>query len=146
VAGYKIGSEAFFCEDAIDGDGASEDGRLRVGGELELVFGAFKADFGDGKIEALSASSKTARADGYFSASSFPMPGYCDAWPGNTNATLPIVNSSPEASYENARGREFLFDFFIDARARKTGGYANGVFYGLGVRPAMADDTNAAHP
>src|SRR5580692_9482589 len=47
---------------------------------------------------ALSASSKTARAAGYFSASSLPMPGYCEAWPGNTNVTLPIVNSSPEPS------------------------------------------------
>src|SRR5271170_5116773 len=97
------------------------------------------------KPRALSASSKTARADGYFSASSLPMPGYCEAWPGNTNATLPIVNSSPEASYENARGREFLFDFFVDARARQTSGHADGIFYGLGVRTAMANDANATH-
>src|ERR1700758_4789334 len=40
---------------------------------------------------ALSASSKTARATGYLSASSLPIPGYCEAWPGNTNAVLPIV-------------------------------------------------------
>src|SRR5580704_9752352 len=91
------------------------------------------------KPRALSASSKTARAEGYFSASSLPMPGYCEAWPGNTNATLPIVNSSPEASYENACCRELLFDFFIDARTGKARGYANGVLDGLGVRPAVAD-------
>src|SRR5262249_24858372 len=39
---------------------------------------------------ALSASSKTARATAYFSANSFPIPGYCEACPGKTNATLPI--------------------------------------------------------
>src|SRR5580700_1097468 len=97
------------------------------------------------KPRALSASSKTARAAGYFSASSLPMPGYCEACPGNTNATLPIVNSSPEASYENARGREFLFNFLVDASAGQTRGYADGVFHGFGVRTAMGDDANAAH-
>src|ERR1700692_27733 len=51
VASYKIRSEAFFREDAMDGNGASEDGGLRVGGELELVLGAFEADFGDGETE-----------------------------------------------------------------------------------------------
>src|SRR5437763_2185952 len=40
---------------------------------------------------ALSASLKTALAAGYLSASSLPMPGYCEACPGNTNATLHIA-------------------------------------------------------
>src|SRR5438034_2251004 len=40
------------------------------------------------KPSVLSASSKTALAAAYFSASSLPMPGYCEACPGNTNATL----------------------------------------------------------
>ena len=53
VAGHKIGSEAFFREDAIDGDRAGENGGLGIGGELQLVFGAFKADFGDGETEGL---------------------------------------------------------------------------------------------
>src|ERR1700676_5671062 len=51
VAGYKIGSEASFREDAIDGHGTGEEGGLRVGGELQIVFGAFTADFGDGETE-----------------------------------------------------------------------------------------------
>src|SRR2546427_5829102 len=42
---------------------------------------------------AWSASVKTARAAGNFSASSLPIPGYCDACPGNRNATLPIGRS-----------------------------------------------------
>src|SRR5579872_543854 len=62
------------------------------------------------------------------------------------NATLPIVNSSPEPSGDNARGRELLFDFFVDARAGKTRSYANGVFHGLGVRTAVANHANAADP
>src|SRR5216683_6664579 len=74
----------------------------------------------------LSASSKTAFAAGYFSASSLPMPGYCEACPGNTNATLPIFNSSLQPSGEDARGRELLFDFLVDARAGQPRGYANG--------------------
>ena len=51
VASDKIGSETSFREDAMDGDGTGEDGGLRVGGELQLVFGAFEADFGDGETE-----------------------------------------------------------------------------------------------
>src|SRR5580700_12308122 len=84
------------------------------------------------KPRASSASSKTARAAGYLSASSLPMPGYCEACPGNTNATLPIVNSSPEGSCQNARGREFLFNFLVDAGAGETRGDADGVFNGFG--------------
>ena len=67
MACYKIGSETFFSENARDGDGASQDSRLCVGGELELVFGAFKANFGDCKAEgALSASSKIGPGGGIF--------------------------------------------------------------------------------
>ena len=43
------------------------------------------------KPSALSASAKIARAAGDFSASSLPMPAYCEACPGNMNATLPII-------------------------------------------------------
>src|SRR5690349_17954352 len=67
------------------------------------------------------------------------MPEYCEAWPGNTNATLPIVNSSPEPSRVNARGRELLFDFFIDARAGETRCNPDGVFHSLGVGAPVAD-------
>src|SRR6266436_3493772 len=97
------------------------------------------------KPRALSASSRTARATGYFSASSLHIPGYCEAWPGNTNATLPIVNSSPEPSCDDSRGRELLLDFFVDARAGKARCHADSVFHRFGVRTAVADDANAAH-
>src|ERR1700677_4861021 len=43
------------------------------------------------KPTAASASSKTPLASGKLSARSRPMPGYCEAWPGNKNASLPIV-------------------------------------------------------
>src|SRR5437762_10975993 len=97
------------------------------------------------KPKALSASSKTALADGYFPASSLPMPWYCEACPGNTNATLPIAKSSLEPSGEDGRGRELLFDFLVHARAGQPRGYANGVFHRVGVRTAMPNHANAAH-
>src|SRR5580693_4051725 len=40
VACYKIGSEAAIRKDAIDGYRTGEDGRLRIGGKFQLVFGA----------------------------------------------------------------------------------------------------------
>src|SRR5205807_6149394 len=97
------------------------------------------------KPSALSASSKTALADGCLSASSLPMPGYCEACPGNTNATLPITKSSLEPSDENGCGRELLFNFLVHARAGQPRGHANGVLDGVGVGTAMPDHANAAH-
>src|SRR5580700_9403178 len=97
------------------------------------------------KPRALSASSKTARAAGYFSASSLPMPGYCEACPGNTNATLPIVNPSLAPSRHNRGGRQLLFDFLVHARAGQPRRHADGVFHGIGVRTPVSDHANAAH-
>src|SRR6267378_4382972 len=85
------------------------------------------------KPSVLSASAKTAFATGCFSASSLPMPGYCEACPGNTNATLPIAKSSLAPSGEDGRGRELLFNFLVHARARQPRGYADGVFDSVGV-------------
>src|SRR5207245_6102007 len=96
------------------------------------------------KPSAWSASSNTARAAGYFSASSLPIPGYCDACPGNTNATLPIAASFSRPSGGYQGGRELLFDFFVHARAGESRSHANRVFYGVGVRPAVPDHADAA--
>src|ERR1700730_1555731 len=96
------------------------------------------------KPNALSASSKTARAAGYFSASSLPMPEYCDACPGNTNATLPIAASFSRTSGGNQGGRELLFDLFVHARAGESRSHANRVFHGVGVRTAVANHADAS--
>src|SRR5271163_2646670 len=87
--------------------------------------------------KALSASSKTARAEGYFSASSLPIPGYCDACPGKINATLPIPYSSLRTSRFRGGQGELLFDFLVHSRPRKTRGNAYRVFHGIGVRLAV---------
>src|SRR6185369_7994843 len=42
------------------------------------------------KPSAASASSKTCREAGNVSAKSFPMPAYCEPWPGKINAIGPI--------------------------------------------------------
>src|SRR5216110_1275712 len=97
------------------------------------------------KPSAWSASSKTDFAAEYFSASSLPMPGYCEACPGNTNATLPIAASSLPPSRGNRAGGELLFDSLVDARAREPRGHADGIFHGVGVRTSMANHANAAH-
>src|SRR5882762_4572369 len=93
---------------------------------------------------ALSASSKTARAAGYFSANSLPMPGYCDACPGNTNAIFPISTSTLSLG-GHAGDRELLFNLFIDACLGQSGCHADRVLDGIGVRSAMRYDANAAH-
>src|SRR5882762_6877506 len=93
---------------------------------------------------ASSASSKTARAAGYFSASSLPMPGYCDACPGNTNAIFPISASTLPLG-GHASQRELLFDLFIDACFGQSRCYADRVLDGIGVRSSMRYDANAAH-
>src|SRR5215470_19992604 len=97
------------------------------------------------KPSALSASSKTDFATEYLSASSLPMPGYCDACPGNTNATLPIANSSVPPSGRNRGGGELLFDSFVDARAGESRGHTDGVFHGVGVRTPVANHAHAPH-
>src|SRR5690242_17314702 len=97
------------------------------------------------KPSALSASSKTDFATAHFSASSLPIPGYCEACPGNTNATLPIADSSMPPSGRNRGGGELLFDSLVDARAGETRGHADGVFHGVGVRTPMANHANTLH-
>src|ERR1700758_1545894 len=73
------------------------------------------------------------------------MPGYCEACPGNTNATLPITDSSVPPSGRNRGGGELLFDSFVNARAGEPRGHADGVFHGVGVRTPMANHANAPH-
>ncbi len=51
VAGGEGGGDAFFCEDAGCGDRDGEDGGWVLLGELELVFGAFEDEFGEGEAE-----------------------------------------------------------------------------------------------
>src|ERR1700726_321761 len=104
---------------------------------------------------ALSASSKTALADGYISASSLPMPGYCEACPGNTNATLPIclpvlclshfwrANAGTVWVYRG--GRKLLFDFVVHLRTRGSRGDANSILNSVGVGSPVADDAHSAH-
>src|SRR5437870_13354557 len=64
------------------------------------------------KPSVLSASSKTALAAAYFSASSLPMPGYCEACPGNTNATLPMAVSSGATVTREPQRRRAPVRFF----------------------------------
>src|SRR6266851_4137218 len=93
---------------------------------------------------ASSASSKTARAAAYFSASSLPMPGYCDACPGNTNAIFPISASTLPLG-GHASQRELLFDLFIDACFGQSGCHADGILHGVRVRTPVGYDAHAPH-
>src|SRR5215467_970045 len=97
------------------------------------------------KPSASSASSKAAFATAYFSASSLPIPEYWEACPGNTNATLPMTNSSLTRSRKNRGGGELLFDFLVDAGARKSRGHADGIFDGVCIGAPVANDANTAH-
>src|SRR5215472_301850 len=97
------------------------------------------------KPSAWSASSKTDFATAYFSASSLPMPGYCEACPGNTNATLPIADSSAPPSGRNRGGGELLFDSFVDSRAGEPRCHADGVFYGVSVRAPVTNYADTPH-
>src|SRR5215467_341483 len=97
------------------------------------------------KPSATSASSKTDFATACLSASSLPMPGYYEACPGNTNATLPIADSSMPPSGRNRGGGELLFDSFVDARAGEPRSHADGVLYGVRVRTPVANHAHAFH-
>src|SRR5271157_4813155 len=97
------------------------------------------------KPRAWSASSKTARAAGYFSASSFPMPGYCEPCPGNTNATLPIRCSSLRSSRLCVKLGELLLDFFVHTRFGQPRGHAYGIFHCIDIGTAMSDDAHSAN-
>src|SRR5713226_2507443 len=61
---------------------------------------------------AASASSKTLLAAGKFSAKSFPMPAYCEPWPGKRYAIadcrLPIADSSFLLSLIDQAGRDYV--------------------------------------
>src|SRR5215470_6754831 len=98
------------------------------------------------KPSAASASPKAAFATAYFSASSLPIPEYWEACPGNTNATLPMKNSSLTRSRKNRGGGELLFNFLVDAGARKPGSHANRIFDRVSIGAPVANDVNAAHP
>src|SRR6202040_2948712 len=93
---------------------------------------------------ALSASSKTARAAGYVSAISLPMPGYCEACPGNTNAIFPISTSTLPLG-GHASEREFLFNLFVDPCFGQSRRDANRVLYRVRVGAAVRYNANAAH-
>src|SRR4029077_19670188 len=93
---------------------------------------------------ALSASSKTACADGYFSANSLPMPGYCDACPGNTNAIFPISASTLPLG-GHAGDRELVFDLFIDACFGQSGCHADGILHRARVRTPVGYHAHAPH-
>src|SRR5712692_746330 len=96
------------------------------------------------------ASSKTARATGNFSASSLPMPGYCDACPGNRNASLliekarfskPVLASGRGA---NGPGRKLVLDLFVHLRAGQPRRDADCILDGVGVRAAVRNHGDAA--
>ena len=67
VAGDEGGRNSIFREDAQGGDGDGTDGGLLKFGEFELVFGAFKAEFGDGEAEGFVGFFEGAARDGKFS-------------------------------------------------------------------------------
>src|SRR5215472_3554686 len=96
------------------------------------------------KPSATSASSKTDFATACLSASSLPIPGYCEACPGNTNATLPIADSSMPPSGRNRGGGELLFDSFVDLRAGESRGHADGVLHRVGVGTPVPNHADAA--
>src|SRR5467141_206330 len=96
------------------------------------------------KPSALSASSKTARAEGYFSASSLPMPGYCDACPGNTNAIFPI-STSTLPSGGHAGDRELLFDFLVNARFGQSRSDADRILHRVCIRTPVRYHAYSAH-
>ena len=64
VAGGEGGLDAAFGEDAGGGDGDGEDGGLRVLGELELVFGAFEDELGEGEAESFVGLVEDGASDG----------------------------------------------------------------------------------
>ena len=51
VARHKIRFDAVLCEHTIGGHRNCQDCRLRIGGELQLFFGALKTHFGNGKSQ-----------------------------------------------------------------------------------------------
>src|SRR5580658_8872552 len=110
---------------------------------LSSSSGPSKQSFDKGKSSALSASANTALDSGKFSARSRPMPGYCEACPGNRNASLLILAVIPRrltARGERGYSGQLLFDFLVYSRAAKFGGHSNCVLYGIGIRAAVADD------
>src|SRR5438445_2245072 len=97
-----------------------------------------------------SASSKTRRATGNESASSRPMPAYCDPWPGKRNTTPPIwiprlLQTGGLCPNRNWQRGKLSLDPFVQSHMRHFGGYPHRILYGIGVRPAMPDDGDAAH-
>src|SRR5579862_3545790 len=98
---------------------------------------------------ALSASSNVARATGYISASSFPIPGYCEAWPGNINATFPIPTplSSPSCFVSRlfVCQAEFLLDLFVHTCPRQPRSHANRILNRIRIGPPVGNHANPAY-
>ena len=72
------GAMPLFLQHAIRGHGNRQNRGLRVFGQLQRLFGAFKAQFGNGKSQRLVGFVEDGASRGKDSASSRPMPGYCD--------------------------------------------------------------------
>src|SRR5246127_92566 len=97
---------------------------------------------------AWSASSNTARATAYFSASSLPIPGYCEACPGKTNATFPMLFIRRRPSFALcALGdqRQLLFDLLVHVGLGQSRRHANRVFNRVRVRTAVPDNAHSPH-
>src|SRR5688572_6505058 len=94
-------------------------------------------------------SSKTFCAAGYFSATSLPMPAYCEPWPGKTNAVLCSIRGAillrqnragvlPRVQIADLRP-DLRVNLVVDEVARD----AHGVLDRLRVRTSVADDAAA---
>src|SRR5688572_26713978 len=94
-------------------------------------------------------SSKTFCAAGYFSATSLPMPAYCEPWPGKTNAVLCSIRGAILLRQNRAcvlscveiadLRPDLRVDLVVDEVARD----AHGVLDRLRVGAAVADDAAA---
>jgi len=82
----------------------------------EIFFGALETHLEIEKPSALSASLKTAFAADILR-QLFAHTRVLRSLPGNTNATLPIVNPFLAPSRNNRGGRQLLFDFLVHLRA-----------------------------
>jgi len=106
--------------------------RLRVRRQLEIFFSALKAYPRNREAQSSIGFVKNGLRCGYFLRQLFAHTGYCEACPGNTNATLPIVNPFLAPSRNNRGGRQLLFDFLVHrgsrrARVRRRPARADGV-------------------
>ena len=145
VAGDKVRRQTLFRHHAISRHRHGQNGRLRVRRELQFLFAAFKAHFGDGEAQRMIRFLKHSAGRGIIFRQLFAHARVLRRLPRKHKRYFSHTRLPLQTLRLHLRQRQFLFDSFIDARARQASGYTDGILDRIRVGSSVADHAHAPH-